>query len=79
MDATDERECFLASGVNDMTLNAIGLAPLAPYSGRGAGGEGLSRFEISDLKLQTPLTLSLSPEYRGEGTKPRAFWAEAAA
>jgi hypothetical protein len=45
----------------------LGLAPSPPYSGERAGGEG----PLGELRhpQEWPLTLTLSPEYRAEGTE----------
>jgi len=43
----------------------------ASVVGRGAGGEGfLVAFKVECVK-RSPLTLALSPQSWGEGTKPR--------
>ena len=49
-----------------MRLPSYVFAPLPRYSGERAGVRGCSACELS--KQLPPLTLTLSPEYRGEGT-----------
>jgi hypothetical protein len=48
---------------------AAALSPVRGGEGRGVGRIWNLKFEISNFRFETakPLTLTLSPEYKGEG------------